>query len=60
IGQLWGQHRNIEKCRISVNRPSSLLFDSRRPWILSECLLCAKSGHSELADRKLGYLVKTF
>jgi len=22
----------------------------------SECLLCAKSGQSELADRKLGYL----
>jgi len=46
MGQLWGQHLNIEKHRVFVNKPFSLLFDSRRPWILYECLLCAKSERS--------------
>jgi len=30
MGQFWGQHLNIEKHKVFVNKPSSLLFDSRR------------------------------
>ncbi len=38
----------IEKPRIACGKGYRLLFDSRRPWILYECLLCAKRGHSRL------------
>jgi len=52
MGQFWGQHLNIEKHRVFVNKPFSLLFDSRRPLEKDECLLCAKSGRSE--ERLIG------
>ena len=38
MGQFWGQHLNIEKCRACVNEPFSLLFDSRRRTLLHERL----------------------
>jgi hypothetical protein len=55
MGQFWGQHLNIEKHRVFVNKPFSLLFDSRRHFFkeLSVCFVPKAAIRSNAAMQVL-------